>query len=94
MALHVNTFKGGLDLDTDVTAYDNTYYPYALNLRLISDGSNSSGTLSSMEDSTTMFSIPTNYTVVGKTILNDYLIMFLKHNFTSSGRIYKIYRYV
>ena len=51
MAKHINTFQGGLDLDTNVNSYDNTHYPYALNMRLISDTSGESGTLTNMEDS-------------------------------------------
>lgn len=90
MALHVNTFKGGLDLDTDVTAYDNTHYPYALNLRIISDGANTSGTLTSMEDSAVILYIPSGNTIVGRSVLREYLIMFLKNTNTGEGRIYKI----
>ena len=57
MAKHINTFQGGLDLDTNVNSYDNTHYPYALNMRLISDTSGESGTLTNMEDSKVIVNI-------------------------------------
>ena len=88
MALHVNTFKGGLDLDTNVNAYDNTHYPYALNLRILSDGENSSGTLTSMEDSEVIFNIPSGWTVVGLSKMRDNLVMFTKNG--ANGKIYYI----
>ena len=88
MALHVNTFKGGLDLDTNVNAYDNTHYPYALNLRILSDGENSSGTLTSMEESEIIFNIQTGWSVVGLSKMRDNLVMFTKNG--TSGKIYYI----
>lgn len=88
MALHVNTFKGGLDLDTNVNAYDNTHYPYALNLRILSDGENSSGTLTSMEESEIVFNIQSGWSVVGVSKMRDSLVMFTKNG--TSGKIYYI----
>lgn len=88
MPLHISTFKGGLDLDTNVNAYDNQHYPYALNLRILNDGNSTSGTLTSMEDSEVLINIPLSYTVVGLSKIRDNLILFTRNGAT--GKIYLI----
>lgn len=93
MALHVNTFKSGLDLDTTVNEYDNTHYPYALNLRLLTDNNQASGTLTSMEDSEIVLTVSSSITIVKLVTLRDNLIIFAnKTNLTpyNDGVIYYI----
>ena len=86
---HINTFNKGLDKDTNVNSYSNQSYPYALNLRILSDGTFESGTLTNMEDSKQIIQIPTGEVIVGLTTIRDRLIMFSKVNSTV-GTIYLV----
>ena len=93
MALHINTFKNGLDLDTSINEYDNTHYPYALNLRLLVEEGTSSGTLSSMNDSEIILQVPVKTTFIKLlTIRNNLVILATKTNLTpyDDGVIYYI----
>lgn len=91
MAKHINTFQGGLDLDTNVNSYDNTHYPYALDMRLISDTSGESGTLTNMEDSKVIVNVESRYTIVGLGSLRENTIIFTRANSPGkTGRIFSI----
>lgn len=89
MPKHINTFIKGLDMDTNVNSYSNQSYPYALNMRILSDGTFESGTLTNMEDKKLMLQIPTGETVVGVSNLRDNIIIFTKTSSTV-GKIYKV----
>jgi hypothetical protein len=78
MPKHINTFDGGLDLDTNFNGYSNKHYPHALNMRIFNDSANSSSTLVNMLDTTPSVLIPTGYKVVGVTSLRDNAILMLK----------------
>lgn len=94
MALHNNTFNGGLDLDSNPNSYSNTHYPYALNMRIFSSDSNTSSTLSSMEDSELIFNIPNPLVIVGLGTMRNNLVIFAIDNSVklspSIGNIYYI----
>ena len=90
MAKHINTFQGGLDLDTNVNSYDNTHYPYALDMRLISDTSGESGTLTNMENSKVVVNVEIFFTVVGLGSLRENTIIFTRNSNNGMGRIFSI----
>lgn len=90
MPLHINTFSGGLDRDTNFNAYSNKHYYYAENLRIISDETSNNVTLTSMKDATLKISIPADHTILGTGIMNESLILFIKGSTARSAIIYQI----
>ena len=89
---HVNTFAKGLDKDTNVNSYTNDTYPYALNLRVLSDDTLESGTLTNMEDSKAVVNIHINEKVVGVSTMRNNAIIFTKSTIVNNktGSIYMI----
>ena len=75
MAKHINTFTKGLDKDTNVNAYSNESYPHALNLRILSEESLESGTLTNIEDKFPVIST-TGEVILNVSSIGDRIVVF------------------
>ena len=78
MPKHINTFLGGLDLDTNVNSYSNKAYPYATNFKLTTSEGGESATLSSMKYDVVRITAAANTKIIGGTILRDKIVLFTK----------------
>lgn len=86
----INTFSGGMNLDTDVAFLPNEQYRYAENVRVITNDGGTSGVLQSIEGVMKYNTfIPKNEVIIGTTTVDKYGVVITK---LSSGynKIYKI----
>lgn len=87
MAKFVNTFSQGMDQDSSKNKYDNSHYYEAINFRVITQNSLSSGALENLSGNLrrllTTVSAVDNF-VVGSVVLRDSLIIWTTTNNTST----------
>ena len=90
MAKHINTFKNGLNFDVNENSYPNTCYPEAYNLRIMAESNQDSATLTNIRDDKVISRL-TDYVIVGRIILGEKLVLFLRHiTIADRGKILSI----
>jgi len=76
---HLNTFSKGLNLDTDRTVYPKESYPFAKNLRMVSEEEHTSYTLSNIKETLSVTNgLSAIHKVVGLITVEENLIVFIK----------------
>lgn len=75
----VNTFVGGMDMDTDINLVQNNRYRYAENIRVITNDNGTTGVLQNIEGVRKYSTLlPDDETVIGTTTVNDMGIIITK----------------
>lgn len=86
----VNTFVGGLNMDTDVNLIPNNQYRYAENVRVITNNNGTTGVLQNIEGVRKYSTLlPQDETIIGTTTVNDIGIVITKLD-NGYNKIYRI----
>jgi len=88
----VNTFSGGMNLDTDKSLLKNNQYRYAENVRVITNEGANTGSLSNIEGNSLISGLNLNSgdTIIATDTIRNYGVIFTYNSTTNLNNIYRL----